>query len=266
MMRRLVGLAIVAALHSLVTTSVYASEVNYGYGIYGQAEMAPLQVFDNGKNLYMQWSPRRLASPPVPFNEDGTPIAYEIQGPYMVMGIRDRIILRAGSLKIYIQSAADAKARKNRSAGGGFVGRNVWYGAADPAQVTSSAPAPVRANSIPPAREAQATSLVATPEKRVVPPTSLNSGRFLVQKAGDEKADGGKGSASGREVIMPIPGALTVASLSLPRSKLLIVESDGSSAGYRKAQAIKKMLSPNIAVRILPVGAPAGYLRIASGA
>lgn len=239
-----------------------AAEINYAYRIAGAKEIAPLQVFDDGKNIYLQLTSGRLAAPPVPFSADGTPLAYEIRPPYMVLPKVDRMTLRVGALRTLIQSANDTNDAVLSPAG--IRGANIWYGAATEALITSYAATPVPAESAP---KKAVQPKVAAPSLPVVEaakpqdlPKPVFQGRFSVAKNEIEQDP-----RASREILFKISQALTVDALTgVLDARLLHIEADGSSASYRKAAEVKRLLSKQ-AVIIKPVGAPAGHIRISKG-
>lgn len=119
-----------------------AGDINYAYRVGGAKEVTPLQVFDDGRSLYLQMAPGRVVAPPVPFAENGKPIEYEMRPPYMVLPMVPRLVLRVGAAKALVEAADDQGAARSA---GGVRGKNVWYGGAIPATVTSAAERPVSA-------------------------------------------------------------------------------------------------------------------------
>lgn len=276
---------------------VNAAEINYAYAMYGAQEIAPLQVFDDGSKIYMQMPAHRLAAPPVPFTDSGEPIPYEINGHYVTMPIHDRIVLRVGSTRAFLQSSRDAEGGNTRTANG-VRGKNVWYGAAAPARITMAAPSPEPAVKVsqvpikpPVVEEVKLAPLsVTTDAERKAPemikPAAKDTPAIEPKPAATTKTElakstaltgrfdvsaGGKGAdeallVSGSEVVLPVEGMMTTDDISrLSALKSITIEADGSAAGYRKAKSTQTMIRKTTTVKIKPVGAPAGHIRIVSG-
>ncbi|HWL30439.1 MAG TPA: TcpQ domain-containing protein [Burkholderiaceae bacterium] len=77
------------------------SRYSFAWRLSGDRAVAPLQVFDNGKQTWLQFAPGQ----PVPalFRHDDTgdlPLPYTREGPYVVLaGVWPRLVLRGGHLR-----------------------------------------------------------------------------------------------------------------------------------------------------------------------
>lgn len=250
------------ALAALMSSSAMSETINYGYRIAGAKEIAPLQVFDDGSKLYLQMSAARLVAPPVPFAADGTPVSYEIRPPYLVMPKMDRLTLRVGSMRTLIQAATDNGEMVLSS--NGIRGKNVWYGAATEAMVSSYAAAPVHA---PLAKKMDVTPVaVAKQPTPSGPATEVSS---LAKAGGIEgrfTASAGAAPVAKEihvdEILVSAKRPIGLKDLeALGDERVIYIEADGSTLSYRRALEMQKMM-PTKHVSIKPIGAPRGYIRI----
>lgn len=274
-----------------------AGDINYAYRVGGAKDVVPLQVFDDGQNLYLQFSPGRIAAPPVPFGENGKPVEYEMRAPYMVLPIVPRLILRVGSAKALVESADDQGGFRSS---GGVRGKNVWYGGAIPSTVTSSAERPVSAEALAAKARSQVEPKVATATQRAPASVSERTKEPVQQRKGSEAEQpqrdlrvtedtvvpapakaADEGVKKGRFVVYPQEDSLgagektwLVVSVSrqlstseierLLRFSKPVIEADGTSAGYAKASSIKTLLGSKRPV-VRPRGAESGFVRISDG-
>lgn len=87
-----------------------ASFYSFAWRLSGDREVAPLQVFDNGRQTWLQFAPQQ----PLPAVFEHTPagdrpLRYTRQGPYMVLqGVWPELLLRGGHLKSLVQRQNNA--------------------------------------------------------------------------------------------------------------------------------------------------------------
>lgn len=85
-----------------------AVQYNFDWELSGHRAVAPVQVFDDGRKTWLQFSPQQ----PVPaiFADGaggGRPLAYVREGPYVVLdGVWPTLVLRGGHLKSTVRRAA----------------------------------------------------------------------------------------------------------------------------------------------------------------
>jgi hypothetical protein len=84
-------------------------QFNFAWRLSGDRDVAPLQVFDDGRRTWLQFLPEQ----PLPaifehsFSGD-RPLRYTREGPYMVLqGIWPKLILRGGHLKAMVEQLND---------------------------------------------------------------------------------------------------------------------------------------------------------------
>lgn len=186
------------------------SAMNYGYQVSGDPQARPIQAFDDGQKLYVQF--RDVTSPPAPIGAAG-PLAYSIRGPYLVLPIVSSVQLRFGPYTAWVR--AD--------------------GAADvsPGVVSVTRPVEVPADALAP--------VVARPQQAAAP-TSTAGARAV---SGEIAASGPAGER--RAVEAPAgrsaPGAVDFADASSAnafagmRGQRVEIRADGTAAGARAAQA-----------------------------
>lgn len=97
-MKRLVLALALAAACSAAT----ASSINTAYRVTGHADAAPVQVFDDGSELYVQL--RDPTKVPAPF-VNGQPAQYRIRGPYLVLPLLSSVELRLGAAVVTVTRA-----------------------------------------------------------------------------------------------------------------------------------------------------------------
>ncbi|NYT61345.1 TcpQ domain-containing protein [Alcaligenaceae bacterium] len=82
-----------------------ASVYSFAWRLSGDRAVAPLQVFDNGRQTWLQFAPQQ----PLPAVFEHTaagdrPLRYTREGPYMVLqGVWPALVLRGGHLKSLVQ-------------------------------------------------------------------------------------------------------------------------------------------------------------------
>lgn len=190
------------------------SAMNYGYQVSGDPQARPIQAFDDGQKLYVQF--RDVTSPPAPIGASG-PLAYSIRGPYLVLPIVSSVQLRFGPYTAWVRAdgAADV------SPGVVSVTR--------PVEVPADALAPVAVRPPPP---------VAPP----VAPSSAAGGRAV---SGEIAASGpaGERRAVDAQAGRSAPAAVDYAAASSVnafagmRGQRVEIRADGTAAGARAAQA-----------------------------
>ncbi|UYO92376.1 TcpQ domain-containing protein [Pollutimonas sp. M17] len=85
-----------------------AVQYNFDWELSGHRAVAPVQVFDDGRKTWLQFSPQQ----PVPAifadgARGGRPLAYVREGPYVVLdGVWPTLVLRGGHLKSTVRRAA----------------------------------------------------------------------------------------------------------------------------------------------------------------
>jgi hypothetical protein len=80
-----------------------ATEYNFAWRLNGDTQVAPLQVFDNGESIWLQF-PQGQAVPAIfRYTPRGyLPVAFRHEGPYAVVaGNADKLMFRGGHLKAY---------------------------------------------------------------------------------------------------------------------------------------------------------------------
>lgn len=126
-----------------------SGQYNFGWRLSGDRAVAPLQVFDNGRQMWLQFAPGQAI--PAIFEhaaQGDRPLDYHRNGPYLVLsGVRPHLILRGGHLKSFIDRVGSDPAAQPAS------------GSASPALPERSAadPSPTAAASI-------AVPLASSPE------------------------------------------------------------------------------------------------------
>lgn len=90
----------------MVAASHAHAAINHNYQIRGDQNAAPVQVFDDGRSLYVQIRDPRQT--PAPVGPNG-PVAFTIRGYYLVMPIMQRFSLHYGQWRaeVYASSIAD---------------------------------------------------------------------------------------------------------------------------------------------------------------
>ncbi len=148
------------------------AEINFYYRISGDKQVAPLQAFDDGQNLYLQY--RETSRPPVVIGPDGRPVRYDVSYPYVVLPLVEKVQLRYGGATAMVEAAGQPGGIKPAAGKPSVTGENIWYGGAQTAAVTSYAKPPVPASSIPVATPA-APAKSALPEKAETPAAAPSS-------------------------------------------------------------------------------------------
>ncbi|MBP6020184.1 MAG: TcpQ domain-containing protein [Burkholderiaceae bacterium] len=88
------------------------SQYSFAWRLSGDRQVAPLQVFDNGKQTWLQFQPDQ--SLPAIFQhtpQGDRPLTYQRQGPYVVLpGVWPHLVLRGGQLQSRVERVlADQK-------------------------------------------------------------------------------------------------------------------------------------------------------------
>lgn len=172
-MRKLSILTLAMASLVAAGSAGAVSGINSKYNIRGDRAIAPIQVFDDGQRMFLQL--RRTDVPPVPIdNENGRPLSYIIDGPYMVIpALPASVSLRYGQREAVVLSTT-RDLRPVPSAGLAPVppGGGLYFGAAPAAKVTAPATDPVPASKPPVKQEpmfARAPTVGGSIETRVPP-------------------------------------------------------------------------------------------------
>lgn len=145
MMRKL-SFVTLAVTSFIAAGAVAAPGINSKYNIRGDRAIAPIQVFDDGQRMFLQL--RRTDIPPVPIDsENGRPLSYIIDGPYMVIPMLPAaVVLRYGQREATILSTT-REIRPLPAAGLSPVpsGGGLYFGAAPTAKETPPAADPIPA-------------------------------------------------------------------------------------------------------------------------
>lgn len=131
--------AVIGSGHALASVGPEAN-VNFSYRITGDKLAAPFQVFDSKGKTYLQV--RDIGKPPTVFDENGYPVPYIIESPYIVLPrVYQRLTARYGkNREAQISGVSQGWAQPERKTGWSF-----WRGQAKPATVTGFAATPVQA-------------------------------------------------------------------------------------------------------------------------
>ncbi len=81
-----------------------SGQYDFGWRLSGDRAVAPLQVFDNGRQMWLQFAPGQAVPAIFEHTERGDrPLDYHRSGPYLVLsGVWPHLILRGGHLKSFI--------------------------------------------------------------------------------------------------------------------------------------------------------------------
>ncbi|MEO6984640.1 MAG: TcpQ domain-containing protein [Paralcaligenes sp.] len=81
-----------------------AGQYNFGWRLSGDRAVAPIQVFDNGRQMWLQFAPAQAVPAIFEHTAQGDrPLDYHRNGPYLVLnGVWPHLILRGGHLKSLI--------------------------------------------------------------------------------------------------------------------------------------------------------------------
>ncbi|NYT66515.1 TcpQ domain-containing protein [Alcaligenaceae bacterium] len=82
-----------------------ASQYRFDWRLSGDRQVAPLQVFDNGKQTWLQFQPDQAIPAIFQHTPQGdTPLTYQRQGPYVVLpGVWSQLVLRGGQLQSRVE-------------------------------------------------------------------------------------------------------------------------------------------------------------------
>ena len=86
------------------TASDQPGQYNFAWRLSGDRAVAPLQVFDNGRKMWLQFAPEQ-ALPAIFANagQGDRPVEYLREGPYVVLSkVWPRLVLRGGHLTSYV--------------------------------------------------------------------------------------------------------------------------------------------------------------------
>ncbi len=85
------------------------SHYSFAWRLSGDRPVAPLQVFDNGRQTWLQFAPRQAW--PAVFEHAASgdrPLIYKREGPYMVLGgVWPKLVLRGGRLQSLVERLPD---------------------------------------------------------------------------------------------------------------------------------------------------------------
>lgn len=86
-----------------------AARYNFGWRLSGDKAVAPLQVFDNGRKMWLQFVPDQALPAIFARTPQGDhPLSYRREGPYVVLPqVWSKLVLRGGSLQSIIERAPD---------------------------------------------------------------------------------------------------------------------------------------------------------------
>lgn len=206
---------ILAAALSLACASsgVSAASINSAYRVTGDPAAAPVQVFDDGRELFVQL--RDPSVVPAPF-VNGQPAAYRIRGPYIVLPLHSSLELRLGSAVVQVNRAGMPAGQKAQV-----------FASVDPL-ATSAAPTLVSA---PPAATSPATSRSVSGEIAL-------EGQAAKPAAASASAPPAMASNASRRAI---PHALPASRPLFEsfRGRSVLVAADGTVAGARHAERLR---------------------------
>lgn len=210
-MRRFWLLAAVA-----VSVAANASGINSDYRISGSSVAAPIQVFDDGAQMYIQL--RDLSVVPAPI-VDGVPVDYRIRGHYLVLPLFPQVDLRLGHEMARIERTGFAGGQQAKV-----------FTTVDPlADIGLSQPPPP-----PPVPVAQAPAI-----NHGRGPQAEVQGQIVLD--GEEVSNPAVVTTTGTRREIPHG---TTASQALPtaselRGKRIFIVADGTVGGARHAESIR---------------------------
>lgn len=203
--------SLLAALALACGPASAQSAMNYAYQVTGDPQARPIQAFDDGQKLYVQF--RDVESPPAPIGATG-PLAYTIRGPYLVLPIVPSVQLRYGPFTAWVRAEGVA----DSSPGVVSVTRPVEVSVAELAPV-----APLTSTVVP--------LQVNAPAARTVSGEIAASGPGGVQRTVDAPAE------RAAQEAMAYEDASKASAFAGLRGKHVEIKADGSAAGARAAQA-----------------------------
>jgi len=92
----------VLALFALLASAAQAAAINTRYHVTGDPGAGVVQVFDDGRSMFVQL--RDPTQVPAPF-VDGSPVAFTVRSPFIVLPILPRLELRLGSAVVHVVRA-----------------------------------------------------------------------------------------------------------------------------------------------------------------
>lgn len=228
----LLGVALLLAL------PVHAAQLNHSYRVTGDLQAAPVQAFDDGRQLFVQL--RNPMDPPAPIGPAG-PVAYQIRGPYLVLPLMPHVRLRFGPYEAAV--VADG----NSGVGSGVVSitRPVEANDASPAAAAPVAPAP---------------ALVAAP----APAGGEVSGEIEVSgPAGVQRSSATALRAGAEERTLAYAAASRASAFDGLKARPLELRADGTTDGARAVLAARSAcVDAGATCRVTYKGAPAGTIQI----
>lgn len=231
------------------------SNINSAYRIQGDRAVAPIQVFDNGTNTYLQLRDPRY--PPAVLLEDGRVVTFTSEPPYIVVsGVHDALVLRYGNRLATVRSFG---ARIKTSRVSAPLGKNVYYGLAEE---------PVPAASIAPVRETKSAPVAAPlvvaqspvapepPAKAAIPAASPApagfTGTFIVEKGGAPTREAVRARAStptivtidfhGNSTRMSTDEIVRLSDLTVEARLILVVRGGASKLDRMRRDEVKRQL------------------------
>lgn len=93
----------------VLAMSAAASTINTAWSIHGEGAARPVQVFDDGANIYVQV--RDTASAPAPVGPNG-PVAFTMRGHYLVLPMMPSFRLHLGASVVDVTSGQIAPTRR----------------------------------------------------------------------------------------------------------------------------------------------------------
>lgn len=103
------GRALGGLVGLVLAMSAAASTINTAWSIQGEGAARPVQVFDDGANIYVQV--RDTASAPAPVGPNG-PVAFTMRGHYLVLPMMPSFRLHLGASAVDVISGQIAPARR----------------------------------------------------------------------------------------------------------------------------------------------------------
>jgi hypothetical protein len=215
MKRIVLALALAAA-----TGAASASSINTAYRVTGHADAAPVQVFDDGNELYVQL--RDPARVPAPF-VNGQPAQYRIRGPYLVLPLLSAVELRLGAAVVTVTRSGMPAGQQAKV-----------FTSVDPLAPGSAATMP--GSSVQVAVAPATPPSPSIPSRGVVGEIALE--RDPAKPVAPVVATQAAGSNSGRTAILHITPA-TRPMFAVFRGKRVVVTADGTVAGARHAERLR---------------------------
>lgn len=210
---------ILAASLAFALSSVAAATINSAYRVTGDPAAAPVQVFDDGRELFVQL--RDPAVVPAPF-VNGQPAPYRIRGPYIVLPLHASLELRLGSAVVQVQRAGMPAGQKAQV-----------FASVDPL-------AQAQPTALPVATSETGLSIAATPAAapRTVSGEIALEGQAAKPATPTAPAAAGMApNASRKAIVHALPAARSM--FEGFRGQRVLVAADGTVAGARHAERLR---------------------------